>query len=271
MLRIETSSRLIEAIRRLAVRGAPALGVAGALGVALRRGGVRPARAVATRTPSPGCARPGPPPSTSPGAWTRRAGPLRAAGGTQRRAAIRDDDIAACEPMAPRRRPRPGAGDRAGASASTACNTGGLAAVDGAPRSACEDAARAGRAGRGDRAGDPAAAAGRPAHHVGARPHGRAAPARRRLRRPYLAPRGTSTPSHRRRPDRRQRRHRQQDRLVRAGARRAEGRGAVHRRHARDHHRPGHPLGAADRDRGPRRRRDRRGQGHAGAPGGTRR
>ena len=56
-LRIDTVDELIDAIRRLAVRGAPALGVAGALGVALA------ARATAGRRaaprPAPAARRPG--------------------------------------------------------------------------------------------------------------------------------------------------------------------------------------------------------------------
>ncbi|MEU8144340.1 S-methyl-5-thioribose-1-phosphate isomerase [Nonomuraea sp. NPDC048901] len=120
MVRIETVADLIDAIRRLAVRGAPALGVAGALGVVLAAGDqdaiarLRAARPtavnlawgvdqVATHLPK------------GPQAVLKAA--LR----------IRDDDIAACEAMG-----RRGAdlleGDRL--RIMTVCNTGGLAAVE---------------------------------------------------------------------------------------------------------------------------------------------
>ncbi|MCC8247062.1 S-methyl-5-thioribose-1-phosphate isomerase [Saccharothrix luteola] len=48
-LRIDTVDQLVDAIRRLAIRGAPALGVAGALGVALAAGGGGDVRAEAAR------------------------------------------------------------------------------------------------------------------------------------------------------------------------------------------------------------------------------
>ncbi|HEY2062412.1 MAG TPA: S-methyl-5-thioribose-1-phosphate isomerase, partial [Amycolatopsis sp.] len=50
MLRLRTVDELIDAIRRLAVRGAPALGGAGALGVALAAFAGRDARAGTTHT-----------------------------------------------------------------------------------------------------------------------------------------------------------------------------------------------------------------------------
>jgi methylthioribose-1-phosphate isomerase len=120
MVRIETVADLIDAIRRLAVRGAPALGVAGALGVVLAAGDqdaiarLRAARPTAVNL-----------------AWgvdqaaahlpQGRQGVLKAA------LRIRDDDIAACQAMGER-----GAdlleGDRL--RIMTVCNTGGLAAVE---------------------------------------------------------------------------------------------------------------------------------------------
>lgn len=55
MLEIDTVDQLVDAIKRLAIRGAPALGVAGALGVALaaRRGGDVPAEAARIRAARP--------------------------------------------------------------------------------------------------------------------------------------------------------------------------------------------------------------------------
>lgn len=116
-LRVTTVDELIEAIGRLAVRGAPALGVAGALGVVLAAGNqdaiarLRAARPTAVNL-----------------AWgvdqvaaVPRSNALKAA------LRVRDDDIAACVAMGER-----GAdlldGDRL--RIMTVCNTGGLAAVE---------------------------------------------------------------------------------------------------------------------------------------------
>ncbi|MFD1542648.1 S-methyl-5-thioribose-1-phosphate isomerase [Nonomuraea guangzhouensis] len=120
MLRIETVADLIDAIRRLAVRGAPALGVAGALGVVLAAGDqdaiarLRAARPTAVNL-----------------GWGVDQAAAHLSQGQQAvlKAAlrIRDDDIAACEAMGKR-----GAdlleGDRL--RIMTVCNTGGLAAVE---------------------------------------------------------------------------------------------------------------------------------------------
>jgi len=120
MLRLHTVDELIDAIRRLAVRGAPALGVAGALGVVLARGDrdaitrLRAARPTAVNL-----------------AWGVDRAAAFAGQGPESvlRAAlrIRDDDIAACHAMGER-----GAdllqGDRL--RIMTVCNTGALAAVE---------------------------------------------------------------------------------------------------------------------------------------------
>ncbi|MBT2232953.1 S-methyl-5-thioribose-1-phosphate isomerase [Nonomuraea sp. NEAU-A123] len=120
MVRIETVADLIDAIRRLAVRGAPALGVAGALGVVLAAGDqdaiakLRAARPTAVNL-----------------AWGVDQAAAHLPQGRQAvlKAAlrIRDDDIAACQAMGER-----GAdlleGDRL--RIMTVCNTGGLAAVE---------------------------------------------------------------------------------------------------------------------------------------------
>ncbi|MEU4577325.1 S-methyl-5-thioribose-1-phosphate isomerase [Nonomuraea sp. NPDC023979] len=119
-LRLHTVDELVEAIRRLAVRGAPALGVAGALGVVLARGDLEAvARLRAAR------------PTAVNLAWgvDRAAAYLAEGQEAVLRAAlrIRDDDIAACLAMGER-----GAdllqGDRL--RIMTVCNTGALAAVE---------------------------------------------------------------------------------------------------------------------------------------------
>ncbi|MEV4572247.1 S-methyl-5-thioribose-1-phosphate isomerase [Nonomuraea jabiensis] len=120
MLRIRTVDELVDAIRRLAVRGAPALGVAGALGVVLADGD--PAQIARLRAARPTAVNLG---------WgvDRAAAHLREGRESVLAAAlrVRDDDIAACVAMGER-----GAdlleGDRL--RIMTVCNTGGLAAVE---------------------------------------------------------------------------------------------------------------------------------------------
>ncbi|MFB9207991.1 S-methyl-5-thioribose-1-phosphate isomerase [Nonomuraea spiralis] len=119
-LRVETVAELVAAIRRLAVRGAPALGVAGALGVVLADGD--PAQIAELRAARPTAANL---------AWgvDRAAAHLREGREAVLRAAlrVRDDDIAACRAMGER-----GAdlleGDRL--RIMTVCNSGALAAVE---------------------------------------------------------------------------------------------------------------------------------------------
>jgi methylthioribose-1-phosphate isomerase len=132
ILRVDALDTLIDAIQRLAVRGAPALGVAGAMGVAL----------LATRSPGDEAA------VRDEAARLRAARPtaVNLAWGTDRALAclpdgpdavlrealaVRDEDIAACAAMAAR-----GADlieqlvDRPTIRAMTICNTGALAAVE---------------------------------------------------------------------------------------------------------------------------------------------
>ncbi|MEU1732178.1 S-methyl-5-thioribose-1-phosphate isomerase [Streptosporangium sp. NPDC020145] len=128
MLRIGTVDELIGAIRRLAVRGAPALGVAGALGVALAVRDEPDPVAVATRLRA---ARP----TAVNLAWAVDAALGHLDGGFEAVLAhalrIRDDDIAACRAMGER-----GADlvreltGRDRVRIMTVCNTGGLAAVE---------------------------------------------------------------------------------------------------------------------------------------------
>ncbi|TMR09340.1 S-methyl-5-thioribose-1-phosphate isomerase [Nonomuraea turkmeniaca] len=120
MLRVRTVDELVDAIQRLAVRGAPALGVAGAFGVVLADGDqAQIARLRAAR------------PTAVNLAWgvDRAAAHLPEGREAVLAAAlrVRDDDIAACKAMGER-----GAdlleGERL--RIMTVCNTGGLAAVE---------------------------------------------------------------------------------------------------------------------------------------------
>ncbi|MFI6318657.1 S-methyl-5-thioribose-1-phosphate isomerase [Nonomuraea sp. NPDC050556] len=117
MLRVTTVDDLIEAIQRLAVRGAPALGVAGAFGAVLAGGD--PAAIARLRAARP---------TAVNLAWgvdqVAAAPPDKALDVALR---IRDDDIAACHAMGLR-----GASLLEGSDLRimTVCNTGGLACVE---------------------------------------------------------------------------------------------------------------------------------------------
>ena len=264
---------LIDAIQRLAVRGAPALGVAGAFGVALLA-----ARHRTTRAP---CA-PAPP-------RLREARPtaVNLAWGVDRALACRPDGPAPCSPRPcdPRRGHR------------------GLRG-HGQPRRRPDRRAVRGRAARDDDLQHRGAGGGRARHRPrgGRRARTRAAPREAlplrdppllqgarltawelaRMGAPFrLVVDGAAAPSswrggvdaraHRRRPDRRQRRHRQQDRhLALAIAARTPGR-AVPGGRARDDDRPGDARRRRDPDRGTRRRRGDALPRRAAAPAGTRR
>ncbi len=132
ILRVASPDALVDAISRLAVRGAPALGVAGAMGVALlarlHPGDARAVRAGATRLRA---ARP----TAVNLAWGTDRALAKLPGGLAsvlaEALAVRDEDIAACAAMATRgadlvrtlvARPR--------VRAMTICNTGALAAVE---------------------------------------------------------------------------------------------------------------------------------------------
>ncbi|MEV8638945.1 S-methyl-5-thioribose-1-phosphate isomerase [Streptosporangium sp. NPDC051023] len=128
LIRIDTVDGLVEAIRRLAVRGAPALGVAGALGVALAVRGEPDPVAAAARLRA---ARP----TAVNLAWGVDEALAHLDGGFEavlgRALRIRDEDIAACRAMGER-----GADlvreltGRDRVRIMTVCNTGGLAAVE---------------------------------------------------------------------------------------------------------------------------------------------
>ena len=132
VLRITELDGLVDAIERLAVRGAPALGVAGAMGVALLAAAAPPDRARVTA----GAARlRGARPTAVNLAWGVDRALARLDDGPDAVLAeallVRDEDIAACAAIATRgadlirelvARPR--------VRAMTICNTGALAAVE---------------------------------------------------------------------------------------------------------------------------------------------
>ena len=180
-----SSTELIDAIARLAVRGAPALGVAGGFGVALLAAAPPGRRACrASRRAAPARARP----TAVNLAWgVDRALACLPDGRDavlSEALRIRDEDIAACAAMATRgadliaelvARPT-----RARDDDLQHRRAGGRGARDGAGRdrrAPCPRRARGGAAAR-----DPAAAAGRPAHGLGAGPDGGAVPAAGRRR-----------------------------------------------------------------------------------------
>lgn len=132
-LRIDTVEALVDAIRRLATRGAPALGVAGAFGVVLAAQTL-PAAEVPDAVARIRAARPtavnlawG----TDRAAAALRDGGLAAALATAK--AIRDDDVRASAAMARRGADelyRQLPSERSGLRLLTICNTGALAAVE---------------------------------------------------------------------------------------------------------------------------------------------
>jgi methylthioribose-1-phosphate isomerase len=131
VLRIDDVDALIGAIQRLAVRGAPALGVAGALGVALIAAGTSDVTAVRADAARLRAARP----TAVNLAWgvdralTRLdAGPAAV---LAEALAVRDEDLAACVAMGANGADllRELLGDGA-KRLMTICNTGGLAAVE---------------------------------------------------------------------------------------------------------------------------------------------
>jgi methylthioribose-1-phosphate isomerase len=124
--------QLVDAIRRLAVRGAPALGVAGALGVALAAHNAPPgeftAQVAALRAARPTAV------NLAVGVDRALAGHRRsgAAGALAEALRMRDQDIEACRSMATRGAALLGelCPERAALRLLTLCNTGALAAVE---------------------------------------------------------------------------------------------------------------------------------------------
>jgi methylthioribose-1-phosphate isomerase len=126
IVRIGTVDELIDAIRRLAVRGAPALGVAGALGVALAAATTDDPADVVARLRA---ARP----TAVNLAWgvDQAAAWLPDRDAVLRRALeIRDDDIAACRSMGEYGADLVRELIGGPANVMTVCNSGGLAAVE---------------------------------------------------------------------------------------------------------------------------------------------
>ena len=203
----------------MVVRGAPAIGIAAAYGLALAAHGARTSR---RRTRC--CARRGRRPSTSPGRSTRCT-PTRPPSGRGRSIATRSSAAARCRRTLRGCSPRDA---RAHALQRRRPGDRGL-------RERRRRAARGVGAGpAGARVGrrDPAAPAGRPADGVGARDSRDPACGHRRLGRGVAdGGRRGRRRLHGRRPDRRQRRHGQQDRHVRArGARERTTRTVLRRR-----------------------------------------
>jgi methylthioribose-1-phosphate isomerase len=131
-LEIRAVEELVDAIHRLAVRGAPALGVAGAMGVALAVGTL-PESAALQAIASLRAARPT---AVNLAAGVDRTLEAFRAGGPGDALAaalkLRDDDIAACRSMARRGVDLLGelCPDRSRLTVLTICNTGMLAAVE---------------------------------------------------------------------------------------------------------------------------------------------
>lgn len=131
VLRVTDVDTLIEAIRRLAVRGAPALGVAGAMGVALLASGSADAGAVRADAARLRSSRP----TAVNLAWGVDRALARLDDGPDavlaEALAVRDEDLAACVTMGANGADvlRDLVGERS-MRLMTICNTGGLAAVE---------------------------------------------------------------------------------------------------------------------------------------------
>ena len=264
-LRCERPEQLADAIRRLAVRGAPAIGVAAAYGLALGLAGNPPDPRA--RFEEVAALLGGTRPTAVNLGWAIERGratfELALEDGRDPAEALLEwaNDVARDQLEADRRMAVNAASLLTpGTRMYTHCNTGALATagLGTAPAAHRGGLARGPRQpGLGGR--DAPAAAGRAAHRLGARPRRRAAAGGHRLeRRGPDGARPGGRRGRRRRPHRRQRRRGEQDRhLLAGGARRPprralpRGGAAVHDRSA-DAERRRHP------DRGARPRRGRR-------------
>jgi S-methyl-5-thioribose-1-phosphate isomerase len=131
MLRLSTVEELVDAVQRLAVRGAPALGVAGAMGVALAAVTARDPEETAFLVARVETARPT---AVNLARGARRAAARLPDGPDAVLAealAVRDEEIANSAAMAARGADLIGELCGAGPRLLTHCNTGGLAAVTG--------------------------------------------------------------------------------------------------------------------------------------------
>ena len=204
-LECRSAAEVVTAIRELAVRGAPAIGIAAAYGLALaaeRGEDLDEAERVLARVAADrGQPRLGARPDAR---RIRRPAHARA---------LHADEVERCHAMAAHAAELFAAGTRA----LTHCNAGGLAtggygtrrrrAAHRVASAGCSSACLGGR--------DAAAAAGRAADGLGARSRRHPAHRDRRLRRGVADGRGRGgLHRHRRRPHRRERRHREQDRHV---------------------------------------------------------
>ena len=268
VLVLEGAEDTARAIERLAVRGAPLIGVAAAFGLAME----------VAREPSLGALERGAErlatcrPTARNLAWAVErvraaalaAGPVRAGG---RRARGGGGDPARGRGRERRAgRARRGAARRGAAARTrpltvlTHCNSGCLAASGRGTGLGVIAALADRRPGARARVRGAAAAAGRAADRLGARPAGDRARAGRRRRGARPDPhRAGRRGRDRLRPRRRQRRRREQGRDLRARARRARRRDPVRRRRAVVVARPLAAARRRDRDRGARRRRGARG------------
>ena len=290
-MRCKTAAEVARAIKTMVIRGAPAIGVAAAMGIAL---GMRRSKATGTQKFAAEfhkiCELMA---ATRPTAvnlfWAiermkrvvrrRRRRPASRStrsriGSIAKRDAIHDEDVASCRAM--------GAFGAdvvpADARILTHCNAGALATAGyGTALGVIRGAVEAGQAGRGVRRRDAAVPAGRAADGVGAgaRRHRDDGHHRQHGRRADAAGQGRSR-RRRRRSHRRQRRHRQQDRHLQRRRARARARHSVLRRRAALDDRSRHAGRRAHSDRGAQRargdaRRRRRSSRRTARRSGTRR
>ena len=271
---------VVSAIQSMQVRGAPAIGVAGAYGVALAAASAHPLgsrQPSASSSPSPRAPSqpPARPPSTSPGPSTAPSAPPMP---PQRPAEAADRALAeaqAIESEDLRANMAIGAHGAAllpqDARVLTHCNTGALATAGygtalGVVRAAWEQGNLASVVATETRP----LLQGARLTRVGARAGRHPRDPNRRQRRGIRPPRRQHRRrGRRRRPHRRQRRRRQQDRHLRPRRPREGPRRPVLRRRAFQHRRPRHPLRRRHPRRAARRRRGRPALGVQAAPDGV--
>ena len=237
-----SSADVADAIRTLAVRGAPAIGIAAAYGYALAAERGEDLDAASARLEA---ARP----TAANLAWALRE--VRAAADPAERAReLHAEEVERCRQMSVHAAALIVEGSRA----LTHCNTGGLATGgQGSALGALHEAWSQGLVRHVFVDETRPAAPGRAADRVGARGRGDPAHGDRRLcGRPHPGERRGRLRARRRGPDRRERRHREQDRHVSACSSLGAPRGSVLRRRADLDGRPGDSDRCGDPDRGAR-------------------
>ena len=243
-----SSADVADAIRTLAVRGAPAIGIAAAYGYALAAERGEDLDAASARLEA---ARP----TAANLAWALRE--VRAAADPAERAReLHAEEVERCRRMSVHAAALIVEGSRA----LTHCNTGGLATGgQGSALGALHEAWSQGLVRHVFVDETRPAAPGRAADRVGARGRGDPAHGDRRLcGRPHPGERRGRLRARRRGPDRRERRHREQDRHVSACSSLGAARGPVLRRRADLDGRPGDGDRCGDPDRGARSARGER-------------